>query len=406
MFNSRANKEHALIAITLKMGIHSGGGTPKARDGDLVIVQEKYDSLTPVHLKAGAYLNNRYGRFTHDDLIGKPLGRRWEASSHPGVGSGTQQCAGFVHALSPTPELWSMATLHRTQIVYPHDTAIIALYLDLRPGCVVIEAGTGSGSASVAFSRVVAPSGTVHSFEFHVPRAMAAEADFESLGLSSVIQVSRGIDVVKEGFVGVPDGSADAVFLDLPALYLMGNEVSRVLKPGGTVCTFSPCIEQVQRSCEMFRSGPFHSVRTITAPVRTYETREQVLDTPGFDDLISSVADSETDNDLITRAPHAKKRKRGTENAAALRSSRTAGAERIILASEKGEQHEGRVVRAGARLHSKPFSFMKGHTSYLTFARRTWSNTRDDELNGSAHRNRKSFQEGETNENDTACVLS
>lgn len=398
----------SLLNISHLMSIHRGGkGASMARAGDLIIVQEKYDSLTPVNLQAGGFLNNRYGRFSHDELIGKPLGRRWEASSHPGAGSGTQQCAGFVHALAPTPELWSMAMLHRTQIVYPHDAAIIALYLELRPGAVVVEAGTGSGSASVAFSRVVAPSGKVYSFEFHVPRATAAESDFEALGISSVVKVSRGVDVVKDGFVGVPDGSADAIFLDLPAPYLMGDEVTRVLKPGGTVCTFSPCIEQVQRSCEMFRSGQFHSMRTITAPIRTFETREQVMQTPGFDSLVSDFHDCGIDMQPISRCPDAKKRKREIKSSERIaRPLRTAGAERFAMSAENGGRHDGRVIRVQSRLHSKPFSLMKGHTSYLTFARRVWTGKGDDMPDRVCKARTYHDREGNEDGTDEACALS
>lgn len=340
-----------------------------ASNGDLIIVQEKYNAVTPVVLKAGSFLNNRYGRFAHDDIIGHPLGRRWQAQSHPGTGSGTQACAGFVHALKPTAELWSLAMFHRTQIVYPHDSAIITLFLDLRPGHVLVESGTGSGSASVSFARAVAPTGQVRSFEFHKPRAEAAQKDFRALGIEDVVKVTGGVDVVKQGFVGVDDAEADSVFLDLPAPYLMGEEIARVLKPNGTVCTFSPCLEQVQRSAEMFRKGPFHSVRTVTAPVRTYETREQILGTPGFDQLQESLRDSD-DPASSDEGSRQLKRQRIEMSGSTRRKLKTAGAERLEMADKNDGRHDGRVIRVAGRLHSRPFSSMKGHTSYLTFARR------------------------------------
>lgn len=334
-----------------------------AKPGQLIVIQEKYNALKPVTLAEGAILNNRYGRFAHDDIIDLPLGRRIKSKS---VNTGRHSSAGFVHALAPTPELWSQAMDHRTQIVYPHDAALIALLLDLRPGSVLVESGTGSGSASAAFARVVAP-GKVYSFDFHSERATAASQDFARLGIDSVISVKGGVDVVKEGFVGVPNAAADAVFLDLPVPYVMGEEVRRVLREDGVVCAFSPCIEQVQRTCQMLRKDGFHSIRTVTAPVKTYETREMKLETPGFDDLaINRSSDSPT-----------KKRRRLENGAKAVSEkdlrirNRSIGAERIALGERDGESHVGRVMRPKVLLHSKPFSSMKGHTSYLTFARRS-----------------------------------
>jgi tRNA (adenine57-N1/adenine58-N1)-methyltransferase catalytic subunit len=245
----------------------AGAAAPVARAGDMIIVQERYDAVSHLVLSATGVLHNRYGRFFHADVIGRPLGLRWDSvdvSSGGGGGGGgarSRASRGFIYALAPTPALWSMAMFHRTQVVYPHDSAIISLFLDLRPGSVVVESGTGAGSASVAFARTVAPHGRVLSFEFHRERAEAARAEFETLGLGDVIRVHAGHDVLATGFTGVADGSADAVFLDLPAPYGVIAEVARVLRPDGALCSFSPCIEQVQRTCEAVRAGPFHSLR-------------------------------------------------------------------------------------------------------------------------------------------------
>lgn len=358
---------------------------PIARAGDIVLIQEQYSSMKPVTLTAGAVVNNRFGRFPHDEIIGRRLGRRLYSTSVSRTGR--QSSRGFVHVLAPTPELWAMAMDHRTQIVYPHDSALISLLLELRPGATVIDCGTGSGAACAAFARVVAP-GRVHSFDFHEERARAAGVEFARLGLDAIVDVRGGIDVVKDGFVGVPDARADAVFLDLPVPYAMGAELFRVLKRDGRVCLFSPCIEQVQRSCDMLRTGGFHSIRTVTATVKTHETREMKLQTPGFDDLVLEDTDLlngvrvngrrceslDAENDVQPAVKKARVLSGGavvaSEKPFRVR-SRTAGAERLAVGAAEGEErHVGRVLRPSIRLHSRPFASMKGHTSYLTFAKK------------------------------------
>ena len=62
---------------------------------------------------------------------------------------------GFLHILAPTPERWTTSLPHRTQIVYTPDYSYILHRLRVRPGSVVIEAGSGSGSFTHAAARSV-----------------------------------------------------------------------------------------------------------------------------------------------------------------------------------------------------------------------------------------------------------
>lgn len=78
--------------------------------------------------------------------------------------------------------------------------------------------------------------------------------DFEKNGLSSLITVSVR-DIQGEGFPEEFCGAADSVFLDLPQPWLAMPSVAKMLKQDGVLCSFSPCIEQVQRSCETLRSN-------------------------------------------------------------------------------------------------------------------------------------------------------
>lgn len=48
---------------------------------------------------------------------------------------------GWVYLLHPTPELWTVNLLHRTQILYTTDISMVILRLALKPGSVVVESG-------------------------------------------------------------------------------------------------------------------------------------------------------------------------------------------------------------------------------------------------------------------------
>jgi len=78
--------------------------------------------------------------------------------------------------------------------------------------------------------------------------------DFEKNGLSNLITVAVR-DIQGEGFPEEFRGMADSVFLDLPQPWLAMASVARMLKQDGILCSFSPCIEQVQRSCETLQAN-------------------------------------------------------------------------------------------------------------------------------------------------------
>lgn len=81
----------------------------------------------------------------------------------------------------------------------------------LTPSC---PPGTGSGSVSHAIIRTVAPTGHLHTVEFHQQRAEKAREEFREHRLSRWVTV-RNQDVCRSGF-GVSH-VADAVFLDIPS---------------------------------------------------------------------------------------------------------------------------------------------------------------------------------------------
>ncbi|XP_072978999.1 uncharacterized protein [Typha angustifolia] len=292
----------------------------KICDGDLVIVYERHDNMKAIKVCKGSELQNRFGVFKHSDWIGKPFGSK--VLSNKG---------GFVYLLAPTPELWTLVLSHRTQILYIADISFVISYLEIVPGCLVLESGTGSGSLTTSLARAVAPSGQVFTFDFHEQRAASAREDFERNGLSSLITVGVR-DIQGEGFPKEYSGSADAVFLDLPQPWLAVPSVETMLKQDGVLCSFSPCIEQVQRTCETLQSS-FTDIRTFEILLRAYEIRECRL-------VSNAVEEGVTTGPLPQKRRHCLPNGKNTDSL----------------------ENNGSVM-------VRPCSSARGHTGYLTFAR-------------------------------------
>lgn len=231
-------------------------------EGDLIIVYLDVRHMYPLTVKRDMVFQSRYGALKHDDVIGKKFGSCVSCSQ------------GYVYVLFPTPELWTITLPHRTQILYAADISLIIVQLELKPGCVVCEAGTGSGSLSHALARAIAPNGLLHTFDFHEKRVEVAQNEFNDHGLGKLIKVEQR-DVCTDGF-GI-SGEADAVFLDLPNPWDAIHHAVKALKPkaaGSRLCSFSPCIEQVQRTCKALQDCNFQDIITVECLQRVYDVKK------------------------------------------------------------------------------------------------------------------------------------
>ena len=141
---------------------------------------------------------------------------------------------------------------------------MITLQLELKPGSVVVESGTGSASLSHALIRTVYSHGHLHTFEFHEGRAQMARDEFAAHQLAEHVTVYHR-DVCNDGFA--LSGVANAVFLDLPSPWKALASAKQAMRAeGGRICSFSPCIKQVQKTAlELTRLGftDFHTVESL-----------------------------------------------------------------------------------------------------------------------------------------------
>lgn len=158
-----------------------GPAVRTVKEGDLVVVYERFDSMKSCRVTSKGQFSNKWGDFavkvgmgrhleggkggaghpgppgsrcrkgawcfarrrqaspgpsttphSSQDWIGKPYGSRVKARGANG---------GWAYILAPTPELWTSVLRHRTQILYVADISMVVMQLELRPGSVGQSAG-------------------------------------------------------------------------------------------------------------------------------------------------------------------------------------------------------------------------------------------------------------------------
>ncbi|XP_059179683.1 tRNA (adenine(58)-N(1))-methyltransferase catalytic subunit TRMT61A-like [Physella acuta] len=300
--------------------------------GDTVILYTGYDRMLSFILEDGKTHQTKYGAVKHASLVGKRYGTR-------------VQCAnGWIYMLHPTPELWTLCLPHRTQILYTTDISMVIFNLDLRPGCKVAEAGTGSGSLSHALIRSILPTGHLYTFEYHQERSEKAREEFSQHHLSDYVTVTHR-DVCGEGFQ--LDHCVDAVFLDLPKPWeCIKSAKDAIKKEGGRICTFSPCIEQVQRSCEELIRNGFTDLTTVECLTRKFNVQNAKLPNILLEDPLPAAEQHSCDVSDV------KKMK----------------AEITASPSDSKSEKTNGSLKTHCFSAAAPVITMPGHTGFLTFA--------------------------------------
>ena len=226
-----------------------------ACDGDLA----QLVGLTHKHfifsLKAGGDLQTHRGVLKHDDLIGKPWGS--QVFSHLGAPFFLLQPS-LADILNDLPRT--------TQILYPKDIGYILITMGVAPGQRVMEAGTGSGSMTIALATAVGAEGRVISYEQKPDTQNLARKNLERVGLAS--RVDFKLRDILEGF---DETEADAFFLDVQNPFDYISQVRNALKPGGYFCTLIPTFNQVEKILHALKKNNFAFVEVCELLLRFYK---------------------------------------------------------------------------------------------------------------------------------------
>ncbi len=229
--------------------------TSAARDGDiaeLVGLRHKHFILT---LHAGAKFETHRGVLLHDDLIGKPWGT--QVFSHMGAPFYLLQPS-LADLLNDLPRT--------TQILYPKDIGFILITMGVGPGKKIIEAGTGSGSMTIAAAYAVGPEGHVYSYEVRPDMQNLAKKNLERVGLTPRVDFK-----LRDIQQGIDETDGDAFFLDVPNPWDYIAQVRASLKPGAYLCSLLPTFNQVENLLLALRRGGFAFVEVCELLLRYYK---------------------------------------------------------------------------------------------------------------------------------------
>lgn len=376
----------------------------------------------------GKVSNTRFGSFPHSTLINQPWGSQIVASKVDTGSRGRQPsnkrkaeelegsatttgaeddssslkkpeaaASGFLHLTYPTPESWTLSLPHRTQVVYTPDYSYILHRLRARAGGTIIEAGAGSGSFTHAAVRAVFNGypneesatkkrrlGKVCSFEFHEQRAGRVKEEISEHGLGGLVEVTHR-DVYEDGFLlGDPktgqSPKASAIFLDLPAPWLALKHLVR--KPASGIespldpsspaylCTFSPCLEQVERTIRVMRQHGWLDISMVEVNHNRIDVkRERIgLDCEG---VRGATVFPKSVDEAMTKL------RADDERAKKMRQAHLEGTKANISYEESPRDSSDQSVAPYnlGRLVHRTESEIKTHTSYLVFAilPRDWS---------------------------------
>jgi tRNA (adenine57-N1/adenine58-N1)-methyltransferase len=404
------------------------------RDQTIPTILQLHDEKNPGY-KEGKVTNTRFGSFPHSTLCHQPWGSQIIASkvdtgsrgrmqnkklkrkadeldsstqaedgNKPSPQTAVAASSGFLHLLYPTPELWTASLPHRTQVVYTPDYSYILHRLRARPGSTVIEAGAGSGSFTHASVRAVFngyPSddqatkkrrlGKVCSFEFHAQRAEKVREEVKEHGLDGLVEVTHR-DVYEDGFLlGDPktgkSPKANAIFLDLPAPWLAVKHLVRnpptgeesPLDPSSPVylCTFSPCLEQVQRTVSTLRQLGWLGISMVEVNNRRIDVKRERIGLE-YENIRGTIVFPKSVDEAVERTRALEERSQkfresqnqsDDESTPALKTENEGNEDDTANTnmSARSQEYELPGYKQG-RVLTRSEMELKNHTSYLVFA--------------------------------------
>jgi tRNA (adenine57-N1/adenine58-N1)-methyltransferase len=215
-----------------------------------------------VRLRQGGTFHFHGGAVPHDLILGSEEGTQVHSTTGAALACLRPRMADFVVKMP-----------RGAQVVYPKDVGAILVFADIAPGTRVLEAGTGSGSLTVALCRATGPDGGVVSYEirpdFHGVATENVEAFFGKVPAWLELRAGDVREVAGTG------ESFDRAVLDLPEPWSVLDAVSAVLRAGAILCAYLPTTHQTEQAVLAMGDAGYAEVETFEVLVRPWHVTER-----------------------------------------------------------------------------------------------------------------------------------
>lgn len=156
-----------------------------------------------------------------------------------------------------------------SSIILKKDLGAIAAHCGLGSGMRVLDAGLGSGAATMFFANIVKPHGKVYAYEIRENFAEVAKRNIALAGLAECVEVK-----LKDVRSGIDERELDLVCFDLPDPWLAIPHAHAALKHGAFIAVYNPYVGQVEKSVAAMREAGFKSLKTIELLEREMEVKD------------------------------------------------------------------------------------------------------------------------------------
>ncbi|MEM3522249.1 MAG: tRNA (adenine-N1)-methyltransferase [Candidatus Bathyarchaeia archaeon] len=211
-----------------------------------------------IKVKKNSFFHTHKGIIKLDELIGKSFGECVKSTlGHKFL------------VLKPTLYDYIMNCERPTQIIYPKDIGLILIKLGVSPGKKIIEVGTGSGALTIALANAIKPNGHVYSYEIREEFIKVAKKNLSNAGLLDFVTIRHAN--AKEGFL---EKDVDALVMDVAEPWEIIPHAYKALKGGYPLASFSPTINQVEKTAISLKENRFIDVETIECFIREIKVKK------------------------------------------------------------------------------------------------------------------------------------